>query len=139
MKIDPSPNPEVIRAAGGLLWRRTSRGIHLALVHRPKYDDWSLPKGKLEDGESWQEAAVREVREETSCEVTVTGFAGAICYLVKGFPKVVLFWHMECADECAFKPTREVDDLLWVSRRRAINLLNHPVERTLLDGTNRSR
>ncbi|MCP5115381.1 MAG: NUDIX hydrolase [bacterium] len=134
MNIDASPNPSVIRAAGGLVWWLTERGPRLALVHRPKYDDWSLPKGKLEPGESWLEAAVREVAEETGCEVRVAGFAGTISYLVKGRAKTVLFWNMERVGDCNFTPAQEVDQLLWLSRGKALELLHHPAERTLLNG-----
>jgi ADP-ribose pyrophosphatase YjhB (NUDIX family) len=68
----------VVRAAGGLLWREDPSGPRIALVHRPRRSDWSLPKGKLDDRESWEEAALREVQEETGCEARITGFAGAI-------------------------------------------------------------
>jgi len=60
---------DVILAAGGLVWRNSPRGREIALVHRPKYDDWTLPKGKLDPGESWQDGAVREVEEETGFDV----------------------------------------------------------------------
>ena len=137
MKIDPTPDPEVIRAAGGLVWWRTARGMQLALIHRPRYGDWSLPKGKLEPGETWLEAATREVREETGCDVRVTGFAGTVSYVVKGRAKVVMFWHMERVGDCAFEPSKEVDQTIWLSRRRAARLLQHPGERLLVDGRKR--
>ena len=117
------------------MWWRSPRGLQLALVHRPKYDDWSLPKGKLEPGETWLGAAIREVREETGCEVLVKGFAGITSYVVRGRPKMVLFWNMERVGDCDFVPAREVDQLLWLSRRRALETLHHPAERTLLNGT----
>jgi 8-oxo-dGTP diphosphatase len=129
--VDRSADPEVIRAAGGIVWWRSGRRLRLALVHRPKYGDWSLPKGKLQAGESWQAAALREVREEIGCEARLMDFAGAVCYLVGGRPKVVLFWNMERGNG-AFEPTPEVDRVEWLSRRDALAKLQHPAERRLL-------
>lgn len=132
-KIDSSIDPRVIRAAGGIVWKGPRQQRRLAIVHRPKYDDWSLPKGKLEPGESWQQAAIREVREEAGCLVRVTGFAGLTSYLVDGRPKVVLFWNMEQMGPDGFRPGNEVDRLLWVSREEALARLDHPAERRLLE------
>ncbi len=129
----PTSKAEVIRAAGGLLWWRQKRKLRLALIHRPKYGDWSLPKGKLEEGETWEEAALREVREETGCEARLLGFAGLVAYLAKGRPKVVMFWHMERTAECRREPTREVDAVAWLSRREALRRLSHPGEKRLLN------
>ncbi len=133
MLIDPSPDPVVIRASGGIVWRRDSASPRLLLVHRPKYDDWSLPKGKLEDGESWKDAAIREVFEETGCRVKVGEFAGMICYLVKGRPKVVLFWHMEHVGDCLFEPCKEVDRVEWLTLPEAAARLGYGEEKVLLE------
>lgn len=130
--IDPSADPEVIRAAGGIVWWRSGRQVRLAVVHRPKYDDWSLPKGKLQAGESWEAAALREVREETGCEARVIDFAGVVCYLVAGRPKVVLFWNMERTDGAFLEATEEVDRVEWLSFDDALGRLQHPAERRLL-------
>ena len=132
MQIDPTPDPTVIRAAGGVVWWHSEGAARLALIHRPRHRDWSLPKGKLTEGESWQQAAVREVREETGCKVEVAGFAGTLSYLVNGRPKVVLFWHMRRIGECPFHPTDEVDEVIWLSPREAISRLTHPVESQFL-------
>ena len=134
VQVDPTPDPEVIRAAGGLVWWGAGRAARLALVHRPRYGDWSLPKGKLKDGESWEEAAVREVKEETGCDVEITGFAGTVSYLVNGRPKVVLFWNMRRVGDCSFRANKEVDQIVWLSRRQAIRRLNHQIEGRLLNG-----
>jgi len=122
----------VIRAAGGLLWRDGPRGAEIAVVHRPRYDDWSLPKGELEAGESWEEAAVREVAEETGCEVHISDFAGSLSYEVRGSPKEVRFWNMAVAGDCAFRPDDEVDELRWLSFAEALETLDYELERCLL-------
>lgn len=132
MKIDDSLDPTVIKAAGGILWRRHDGEWRVGVVHRPKYDDWSLPKGKLEPGESWLGAAVREVREETGFAVRVQAFAGTACYIAKRRPKVVLYWNMEVAGDGELAPNSEVDRLKWLSRRDALHRLDHPSEEHVL-------
>jgi 8-oxo-dGTP diphosphatase len=133
MMIDSAVDPIVVRAAGGVVWWQDGRARRLAVIHRPKYGDWSLPKGKLEAGESWKQAALREVREETGCETTLGPFAGQISYLVKGRPKVVLYWNMERVGDCGFTPNREVDRLDWLCRSEALQRLAHPAEKRLLN------
>jgi len=85
----------VIRAAGGIVWKETPEGRKVAVVHRARYGDWCLPKGKLKENESWEEAALREVKEETGCDARITGVAGSVSYDVKGTPKTVRFFTME--------------------------------------------
>ena len=80
--------------AGGVLWPQGPRGLRLALVHRPSHADWSLPKGKVDDVESWRSADVREAAEETGCHARITGFAGAKRYVEREVPELVLYWHM---------------------------------------------
>ncbi len=129
----PSEHPPVIEAAGGLLWRETPQGRLLALVHRPKYDDWTLPKGKRKPGESWQETALREVAEETGCQPQLEGFAGATAYtLANGTPKVVLFWNMRLLRGEGFRPTAEVDQLVWLPPAEAQARLSYASEKALL-------
>jgi 8-oxo-dGTP diphosphatase len=124
--------PLVVRAAGGLLLRRGPAGPELAVIHRPVHRDWSLPKGKLERGEGWRAAALREVREETGCEATADGLAGATLYLAGGRPKVVLYFRMAVVREAPFAPGREVDALLWLAPREALERLDHASERRLV-------
>jgi len=81
---------DVIQAAGGLVWRQGEKGKEIAVIHRPRYDDWTLPKGKLRKKETWQQAALREILEEIGCLVRVGDFAGCTCYKFGGIPKVVL-------------------------------------------------
>lgn len=124
---------EVIQAAGGLVWRSSPRGRELILIHRTRYGpEWALPKGKLDPGEGWLQAAVREVEEETGCRAQVEAFAGGSVYAVNGMPKVVLYWHMELQEQGPVQDTREVADLRWVSAEEALSLLTHANERALL-------
>ena len=123
----------VIEAAGGLLWRKTAIGRQLAIIHRPSHNDWTLPKGKREPGESWQETALREVFEETGCHAELGKFAGSLAYLVDDIPKVVLFWHMHLLNGGPFTPNAEVDNLLWVSLAQALEVISYPDEITLLE------
>ncbi len=123
---------DVIEAAGGLLWKVTPAGRKLAVIHRPHYDDWTLPKGKCEPGERWQQTARREVEEETGIAARLTGFAGSTAYTVNGVAKVVLFWHMEAAGDTAFQANAEVDQLVWLTPAEALGRLSYPAERALL-------
>lgn len=124
---------ELIRAAGGLLWRRSPSGMEIAVVHRNRYDDWTLPKGKLQEGESWSEAAVREVREETGYDSTPLGFAGAIAYQTSNGPKVVRFWHMLATGEPSNQIDSEVDRVYWFPIEEARTRVQYPLERALLE------
>ena len=123
---------DVFQSAGGLLWRETDLGRELLIIHRPKYDDWTLPKGKLEPGESWTMAALREVWEETGCKAEIKSFAGCICYEFKGIPKIVLFWNMRVIGDCHFSPTKEADRIQWVKIEDAFEKLNYSSERDLI-------
>ncbi|MBM3144566.1 MAG: NUDIX hydrolase [Chloroflexi bacterium] len=123
---------DVIEAAGGLLWRETPSGRELALIHRRKYDDWTLPKGKRDPGERWQDTALREVFEETGCRATLKSFAGSTAYTVKGVAKVVLFWNMETAEDGDFQANDEVDRLVWLPVEKALLEMSHETERSLL-------
>jgi 8-oxo-(d)GTP phosphatase len=115
----------LIRAAGGVLWRPAAEGVQLALVHRPRYDDWSLPKGKLDPGEHYLEAAVREAYEETA----VHGAAGRrlpeIRYESLAGPKVVRYWVMRAGAADVFVPGDEVDGLAWATPEEAEQRLTY--------------
>ena len=122
--------PEVpeVRAAGGLV----QRDGRVAVVHRPKYDDWSLPKGKLDDDESFEDAALREVREETGLRCRLGDEAGEVHYTDgRGRPKIVRYWHMEPIDG-AFAPNAEVDELRWMEPGAAADALTYAHDRELL-------
>ena len=122
----------VVRAAGGLLWREGPAGPLLALVHRPRRDDWSLPKGKLDEGESWEEAALREVEEETGCTARITGFAGATSYLGKRAPKLVLYWHMTLVRAGRLDAGDEIDEVAWLAPDAAVARLDYELDRRLV-------
>ena len=106
----------MIEAAGGVVWRRSSKGaIKVLLVHRPRYDDWSLPKGKLEPGETHRNAALREVEEETGLRCEAHGELEEVLYRDrKGRPKRVRYWSMEPVNG-SFEPNDEVDEVRWVT------------------------
>jgi 8-oxo-dGTP diphosphatase len=130
-----------IRAGGGVVWRRVpdpagEDGVEVAIIHRPRYDDWSLPKGKLASGESDMEGAVREVLEETGYHVRVGRPLGETRYEKStsggARPKVVRWWAMQ-AEEGTFSPTREVDDLVWLSLAEASERLTRDTDREVLE------
>ena len=105
----------------------------VAVVHRPKYDDWSLPKGHLEEGESWEEAALREVEEEIGIRARTVRALEPIRYRTpKGRDKEVRYWVMEPV-EGEFTPNDEVDDMRWLAPDEAGALLSYPADRGLLD------
>lgn len=123
---------EVIEAAGGLLWRGNPEGPEVAVIHRLRYNDWTLPKGKREAGESWTQAALREVFEETHCKARLGDFAGGVIYMVDHTPKIVLFWHMRVLEDLGFQPNAEVDQLVWMPVESARGIMSYPDEVALL-------
>jgi len=123
---------EVIEAAGGLLWRGTSTQPEIAIIHRSRYNDWTLPKGKREAGESWGETALREVGEETGCIAQLEDFAGGVFYTIENIPKVVLFWHMCILEDQGFHPNEEVDRLVWLSPEEAKQKMSYSLETALI-------
>jgi len=121
-----------VEAAGGVVWRRSGERIEIVLVHRPRYDDWSLPKGKLDEGESFEDAAVREVEEETGLSVALGRFIAETTYEDhKGREKLVRYWAMR-AGEGEFAPDDEVDDLRWVALGEAGGMLSYEFDRELV-------
>jgi 8-oxo-dGTP pyrophosphatase MutT (NUDIX family) len=126
----------LVRAAGGLVVRDGC----VLLVHRPRYDDWSFPKGKLEDGETWEAAALREVEEETSLTCQLGPEVGRTYYDTPRGPKEVRYFRMTACGEP--QPRNEVDALRWARPAEARSLLSHERDRELLaavDGAQRSR
>lgn len=127
------PQEELIKAAGGILWRSGPQGNEIAVIYRGRHQDWTLPKGKLDPGESWEEAALREIREETGCSAELLRFADALFYMVKGRPKVVLYWHMRLVGEPAFEPSEEVEKLVWLPVADALQRLSYSAEKEMLE------
>jgi 8-oxo-dGTP diphosphatase len=125
-------DPPVIRAAGGILQRYTPQGDEVMIVYRKRHQDWTLPKGKVKDGESFQEAAMREVEEETGCSCRVGNYLGTISYADKGVPKVVLFWKMSLIAEKGVTDSEEIGEALWMQVPDAIQRLTYAQEKALL-------
>ena len=122
--------PEVL-AAGGLVVRDDGR---IAVIHRPRYDDWSLPKGKLDDGESFEAGALREVEEETGVRARIVGELDPAAYLDrKGRQKLVRWYRMTVdGDLREFVPNDEVDELRWLTPEEALDLVSYDHDRALL-------
>jgi CYTH domain-containing protein/8-oxo-dGTP pyrophosphatase MutT (NUDIX family) len=122
-----------VRASGGVIVRGGDGDEpEVALVHRPKYDDWSLPKGKLDDGEGWEEAALREVEEETGLRARLLDELSPIAYLdPKGRRKVVRYWRMEAATG-TFTANKEVDEFEWLALGEALERLTYDHDRELV-------
>jgi 8-oxo-dGTP pyrophosphatase MutT (NUDIX family) len=117
-----------VDAAGGVVERDGS----VLLVHRPRYDDWTFPKGKLDPGESFEDAALREVEEETGLRCTLGRELPAIRYEVNGRPKLVRYWLMTPEAEPGFVPNDETDELRWVTPDEARGLLSYDRDRDVL-------
>jgi 8-oxo-(d)GTP phosphatase len=126
-------SPEgVVAAAGGVVWRTGTDGtVETVLVHRPKYGDWSLPKGKLDAGEHVLAAAVREVTEETGEDVVVGRRSVQVRYTVPDGPKRVDYWLMQ-ASGGSFDANREIDELRWVPLAEAIGIVTYEHDRAVL-------
>ena len=122
----------VIQAAGGIIWKIEGKERKLAVVHRHKHKDWSLPKEKVDSGESWKKAALKEVLEETGCIGRIKKYAGSISYTLDGIPKVVMFWHMDVKSSKPEKMNGEVDEVRWLSVAEAIKLLDYEDEIDLI-------
>jgi 8-oxo-dGTP diphosphatase len=132
MAVDPEAAE--VKAAGGLVWRRAGDTIAIAIAHRPRYDDWSLPKGKLDAGESWEDAALREVEEETGMRCRLGDELEPVTYQDrKGRDKVVRYWLMEPEDDTDFAPNDEVDQLRWMAPPEALEILSYPRDRELVE------
>lgn len=120
-----------VEAAGGVVLREG----RVLLVHRPRYDDWTLPKGKLDRGESFEDAALREVWEETGLRCTLGRELPGIEYRDrKDRPKVVRYWLMELDEEPgAFEPNDEVDEVRWMAVEEAAVKLTYDRDREVLE------
>jgi len=122
--------PEEVNAAGGVV----VRDGRVCLVHRPRYDDWSLPKGKLDPGESFEEAALREVWEEAGLRCRLLHELTPAQYRVRAGLKFVRYWLMEVVEDTGFAPDDEVDELRWATPDEALALLRYDHDRELVAG-----
>jgi 8-oxo-dGTP diphosphatase len=121
-----------VEAAGGVVVREREGAREVAIVHRPRYDDWSLPKGKLREGEDWRDAALREVAEETGLRCEAVRELSHSRYVDdKGRRKLVRWWLMRPLGG-NFEPTDEVDELRWVPLQRADEILDYERDRELV-------
>jgi 8-oxo-dGTP pyrophosphatase MutT (NUDIX family) len=123
---------EVVRAAGGVLHRTRDDGaVEVLVIHRPRYGDWTLPKGKLEEGESVEDAALREVSEETGIRAEIERRIGETAYKDRrGRPKRVTYFSMRPVSG-KFAPNDEVDEIRWVTIGEANRLLSYSHDRNL--------
>ena len=147
-RIGSRPAQEFARptfASGAVLWRRPegqpagqgegnadAEHMEIAVVHRPHYDDWSLPKGKVDPGENLAGTAIREIKEETGLEATLGWLLGYVHYPVGSRTKVVYYWTAEVTSG-TFKANNEVDELRWVSFEEAAKLLSYDVDREVIE------
>jgi 8-oxo-dGTP diphosphatase len=122
----------VVRAAGGIVTREEPV-LEVLVVHRPRYDDWSFPKGKASEGESDEDCALREVEEETGLRCELGAELGSTSYVDgRGRPKHVRYWLMRpIGDELAFR--HEVDDARWAGIAEARGLLTYAHDVELLE------
>ena len=131
-----------VQAAGGVVVRDRGEGPEVLLVHRPRYDDWSLPKGKLEKGESFEEAALREIEEETGLRCSLGAELDPASYIDhKGRSKIVRWYRMAVEDggEGAFVPNDEVDELRWLPPREALGIADYEHDRALINALAQAR
>ena len=126
--------PSIV-AAGGVVWRRDIEGeIEVLLVHRPRYDDWSLPKGKVEDGEALISCAYREILEETGLSIKLGPYVGSVEYFVPDGLKQVSYWSASLIeDKSTFHPNEEVDQILWLDLESAAFRATRDSDRHILE------
>lgn len=122
-----------VRAAGGVAWRNGASGIEILLVHRGQYDDWTIPKGKVDPGESDEECAVREVEEETGLRCGL-GRELPSTHWIDRFdrPKVARYWMLTSASGSEARPQNEVDAVEWLPLAAAIERLSYPRDAEVL-------
>ena len=124
-----------ILAAGAVVWRKNAdHSVSVVLIHRPRYDDWSLPKGKLEPGEMLISCAYREVIEETNLKIKLGPFIGTTEYFVPDGLKQVSFWAAQMVGEDQpFHANNEVDEMIWVSIQEGVDKLTRDNDREILE------
>ncbi len=126
--------PDLVIAAGGVVLRPTAAGPEVLVIHRQRYDDWTLPKGKSDPGETPEQTALREVREETGVEARLIDAIGLSRYRVQAGEKLVHWFAMRALQTTDFQPNDEVDDLQWLGIAEALGKLTYGKERDVLAG-----
>ena len=128
----------VVKAAGGLVFKETSRGkLRVLVAHRPRYDDWGLPKGKADRGETPEETAVREVLEETGQHCRIVAPMDTMRYRINDGIKEVAWYAMRpLPDSPGFKKNDEIDEIRWLSRKQARALLDYDNDKALVSDPN---
>ena len=120
-----------VEAAGCVIYKD---GPSFCVIHRPRYDDWSMPKGKLDPGETFEQAAVREIEEEVGLRGALGVELPAVAYTDhKGRSKIVRYWLMRAEDVPPFEPNHEVDEVRWLDAEAALGLLSYERDHALLD------
>ena len=135
---DPTMSENIVYAAGGVLWRLVEGKLRILLIHRTQYRDVTLPKGKVDPGETLAETAVREIHEETGIRVSLGVPVGVSTYhMPSKRNKVVHYWAAEATDAAikasSFVPNKEIAALEWVSAKKARAKLSYPVDVEILD------
>ena len=127
-------NELLIQAAGAVLWRKSDTSqLEIAVIHRPRYEDWSLPKGKVESGESHISAGYREIQEETGYESTFGPEIGTVVYKLEGAPKEVRYWAAAATLKTGTPNPQEVDEVLWLEPKKAKEKLSNKDDRAIVD------
>lgn len=122
-----------MHAAGGVVFRLRKGSAEFLVAHRPRYDDWSIPKGKLDPGEKFRDCAIREVREETGFSVHVGRFLGGVLYETTNHnSKLARYWLME-KKKGSFKPNEEVSEISWLPGKKALKRLSYVRDRALIE------
>jgi 8-oxo-dGTP pyrophosphatase MutT (NUDIX family)/phosphohistidine phosphatase SixA len=127
-QTDHPGEPVAVTAAGALPWRVTNDRLEVLLIHRPRYDDWSWPKGKIDDGETIPECALREVREEIGLDAPLGRPLPAIHYRVASGLKVVFYWAVKANGTRLVPDGKEVDSVMWCAPEKAAKLLSNPTD-----------
>lgn len=127
---------KTVQAAGGIVLKKTPKGnLRVLVAHRPRYDDWSLPKGKVDPGETLEQTAVREILEETGYHCRIVAPLETTRYRVgRGIKEVSWYAMRPLPDSPGFKKNSEVDEVRWLSRAAAKKLVDYDLDRSLIDG-----
>lgn len=128
------PDDDLVLAAGGVVWRDAGDRVEVLLVHRSRYDDWTFPKGKLDRGETWEQAAVREVFEETGVVPLVGAELATTDYVDQhGRGKQARYWTMTVAADVGHEPDDEIAAREWVALDEAARRLTYDRDRPVLE------